>query len=94
LWGFQVLSVFSDKIFLKFLRLGVIFGVVCVLSILLLALMRIFLDILIPGWTGIMVAILMTSIVNLLVLVSGFLMMQAQIQNMNRSNTLGLGEGK
>jgi glycosyltransferase involved in cell wall biosynthesis len=78
-WGFLIMSVFSDRIFAKLLRVGVVFGGICSLGVLVVLYMRLFTNLAIPGWSGLMVAVLASSIVQTLILLSGFIMLQSLI---------------
>jgi hypothetical protein len=80
-WGFLVLSVFSDRIFAKLVRVGVIFGVFSCLGVFTVLVLRLFTNLTIPGWSGLMISILGSSIVQILLLLAGFIMLQSQINS-------------
>ena len=85
IWGFTALTVFSDKIFVKLIRIGVFFGLSCFFGILAIILMKLTTDLAVPGWSGVMVTILISSCLQLIILLSGFVMIQTQIKSQNLS---------
>jgi glycosyltransferase involved in cell wall biosynthesis len=88
IWGFQILSVFSEVIFAKLLRLSVVFGFVSLLGICLIVWLKLFTGLTIPGWSGVMIAILATSILQTVVMLSGFIMIQSQSTSVHAENVL------
>jgi glycosyltransferase involved in cell wall biosynthesis len=80
IWGFLILSVFSEKIFAKLLRLGVILGLLCFLGFLGFITLGLFTDISVPGWSGLMIALLTLTMIQVIVMLSGFLVLQSQIR--------------
>jgi polyisoprenyl-phosphate glycosyltransferase len=85
-WGFLIMAVFSDRIFAKLLRVGVVFGGVCTLGVFVILYMRLFTSLAIPGWSGLMISILVSSVIQILILLSGFIMLQSQITLKRLSN--------
>ena len=74
--GFQILTVYSDKIFVRLLRIVAICIVVLGIGIVTVLLLKLFTARAISGWAGTMLAIFTTSLVQLIVLLSGIIMIQ------------------
>ena len=74
--GFQILTVFSDRIFVRLLRIVAISILVLGTGIVTVFFLKLFTAKVISGWTGLMIAILSTSLIQLTVLLAGLIMIQ------------------
>ena len=89
LWGFLVLSVFSEKIFVKLIRISVVFASLGFLAVFLIISLRLFTSQTIPGWSGIMITLIGSALFQVLVTLSGFVLIQNQIRLLNSGRDMG-----
>ena len=88
LWGFLVFSVFSEKIFVKLIRISVVFASLGFLAVFLIISLRLFTSQTIPGWSGIMITLIGCALFQVLVTLSGFVLIQNQIRLLNPGQNL------
>ena len=74
--GFQILTVFLDRIFVRLLRIVAICILILGLGIFTILFLKLFTARVISGWAGVMIAIFSTSLVQLIVLLAGLMMIQ------------------
>jgi hypothetical protein len=86
IWGFLALSVHSEKIFVKLIRVSVIIGSLGLTASSLIIGIKIFTSKAIPGWSGLMLTLIASSLFQLLVILSGFVLIQTQIRNHDSQN--------
>lgn len=84
--GFQILTVFSDKIFIRLLRIVAISILVLGAGIVTILFLKLFTAKVISGWTGLMIAIFSTSLVQLIVLLAGLIMIQLNTKSEVQQN--------
>ncbi len=86
IWGFLALSVHSEKIFSKLIRVSVIIGSLGLAASSLIIGIKVFTSKAIPGWSGLMLTLIASSLFQLLVVLSGFVLIQTQIRNHDSQN--------
>ena len=84
--GFQILTVFSDKIFIRLLRIVAISILVLGAGIVTILFLKLFTAKVISGWTGLMIAIFSTSLVQLIVLLAALIMIQLNTKSEVQQN--------
>ena len=86
IWGFLALSVHSEKIFVKLIRVSILIGSLGLTASSLIIGLRIFTSKAIPGWSGLMLTLIASSLFQLIVILSGFVLIQTQIRNHDSQN--------
>ena len=81
--GFLILSVFSERIFVKLIRVGLIFCLANILAVLIIVFLRIFTDLTIPGWSGLMVATLLNGSIQVVIVLAGLIMLFSRLSVRN-----------
>ena len=81
--GFLILSVFYERIFVKLIRVGLIFCLANILAVLIIVFLRIFTDLTIPGWSGLMVATLLNGSIQVVIVLAGLIMLFSRLSVRN-----------
>lgn len=84
--GFQILTVFLDRIFVRLLRIVAICILILGLGIFTILFLKLFTARVISGWAGVMIAIFSTSLVQLIVLLAGLMMIQINAKSEKKHN--------
>ena len=97
--GFQILTVFSDKIFIRLLRIVAVCILLLGTGIVTILCLKLFTAKVISGWAGVMIAVFSTSLVQLIVLLAGLIMIQLNTkseiqQNDNKVSTRSINMGE
>jgi polyisoprenyl-phosphate glycosyltransferase len=84
LTGFLILSVFYERIFTKLIRVGLIFCLTNVFAALIILILRLFTDLTIPGWSGIMIVTLLSGSVQVVIVLAGLIMLYSRLNIKNQ----------